>query len=358
MIAVFQGRRPDGIVWQPRLHVWYEYNKGQGTLPKRYRGMDLLEIYDDLGATPRSYHYYNDTIRKIEGKSVKVKVEEDRDRITTTYTTPKGEVKEVVRKTVGGVSRIHTEFFIKTLEDFEVLSYILSEQEYEFDKEVYSRMRERIGERAESIVVIPHAPLLALLIDYMGFQKGVIALWRHAKIVEGFLKALEENYMKLLGILMDTPIRIINFGDNIHHDLCSPPIFRKYMIPYYNKVTKMVRDAGKYSTSHWDGWVKKLLPYARETGLDGLECVTPKPQGDVTLEEMHEALQGMVLMDGLPATLFLPWAEEEELKKMTEKLLKTFSPRLIAGISDMLPPNGDIEKVRMVGKIVNNYEPV
>jgi len=28
-----------------------------------------------------------------------------------------------------------------------------------------------------------------------------------------------------------------------------------------------------------------ILPYAREGGLDGYEAITPKPQGDVTVEE-------------------------------------------------------------------------
>jgi len=34
-----------------------------------------------------------------------------------------------------------------------------------------------------------------------------------------------------------------------------------------------------------------------------------------------------------------------------------FTPRLIAGISDQLSPNGDIEKVRLVGEIINEYTP-
>jgi len=33
------------------------------------------------------------------------------------------------------------------------------------------------------------------------------------------------------------------------------------------------------------------------------------------------------------------------------------SPKEIVGISDMLPPDGDIEKVRMVGKIVKEHVP-
>ncbi len=39
--------------------------------------------------------------------------------------------------------------------------------------------------------------------------------------------------------------------------------------------------------------------------LDGIEAITPQPQGDVTLEEIKEALSDdMFLLDGIPAILF------------------------------------------------------
>jgi len=45
------------------------------------------------------------------------------------------------------------------------------------------------------------------------------------------------------------------------------------MIPYYQRRTKELHQAGKYCTSHWDGKIKRLLPFIQETGLDGLEYI-------------------------------------------------------------------------------------
>jgi hypothetical protein len=47
---------------------------------------------------------------------------------------------------------------------------------------------------------------------------------------------------------------------------------------------------------------------------------------------------------------------EQELEDFTKQILKLFSPRIILGISDQLPPNGDIEKVRMVSEIVEQFK--
>ena len=192
-------------------------------------------------------------------------------------------------------------------------------------------------------------------IVYIGFQRGVIALWKHREKVEELLRVFDENDDERFALIRKAPFKLVNFGDNIDEGLCSPPLFKKYMIPYYQRRTKELHQAGKYCTSHRDGKIKKLLPYIKETGLDGLECVPPVPQGNVTLEELKEALGDKILIDGIPATHFLPPVTDDELKAFVGKLLDTFSPNIIVGISDMLPPDGNIEKVRMVGEIVRKY---
>jgi len=61
-MAVFRGLNVDRVIWQPRLQHWYDVNLARGTLPERYRGFNILQIYDDLGASPRAYHYFNETL--------------------------------------------------------------------------------------------------------------------------------------------------------------------------------------------------------------------------------------------------------------------------------------------------------
>jgi len=354
-MAVFEHRKADRLIWQPRLHHWYDVNKARGTLPERYEEWDLLAIYDDLDASPRAYHYFNDTIRVIEGEKVKIKRRVDGDYIYTKYETPRGNLTQIERITEYGTASLRIEYFLKSIEDFKVLEYILRNQRFIFDKELYEEREKLLGDRSEPLITIPWGSIQRLFIVYMGFQRGVIALWKHKEEVEELLRIFDENDDERFAVIKKTPFRIINFGDNIDEGLCSPILFKKYMVPYYQRRTKEIHQAGKYCTSHWDGKIKNLLPYIQETGLDGLECVPPLPQGNVTLKELKEALGDKILIDGIPAIYFLPLVSNDELKTFVGKLLDTFSPNIIVGISDMLPPDGSIEKVRMVGKIVKGY---
>ena len=128
------------------------------------------------------------------------------------------------------------------------------------------------------------------------------------------------------------------------------------MLPAYQKRCRLLHEGGKFVYAHWDGDTKDLLPYARQTGLDGIEAITPLPQGDVTLEEVKEALGDDVwLIDGVAAILFDREFPVEELVRQVETCIRLFAPKLILGISDELSSTGDIERVRLVGKMVEKY---
>lgn len=357
ILAAFQGKKTEHIVWQPRINHWYDVNKKLGTLPLDYQGKGLLEIYDDLRASPRTYDFFAPTIKVIQGKNVQMRVLEDEERIVTTYVTPAGKLREVQTRTVHGTATYPTEYLVKEVEDFRILEYILENQEFEFDRERYEDVSRRIGDRSEPILNLPWASIQRLIVGWMGLEKTVLSLWRHPKDTNELVQEIEDNDRRRIDLVKKTPFKFVNFADNIDQDLVSPPLFEKYMLPWYMNKTRELHQTSKVCVSHWDGNIKLLLHYVKDTGLDALECVPPLPMGNVTLEELHESMGGMVLFDGLPASHFLDFVSRQELEAFTKRILNLFSPRIILGISDQLPPNGDIEKVRMVGEIVEQFVP-
>ena len=156
-------------------------------------------------------------------------------------------------------------------------------------------------------------------------------------------------------MLEKCPVSVLNFGENIDGQFDSPQLFNEYLVPYYQKRLSQLHKADKFCHIHMDGALKPLLPYINDAGFDAIEAATALPQGDVTIEEIKDAMGDTILMDGIPAILFLPDCPDEELEKFTKKVIDLFSPNLILGISDEISPVGDIEKVRFVSKLVNNY---
>ncbi len=100
-----------------------------------------------------------------------------------------------------------------------------------------------------------------------------------------------------------------------------------------------------------------LLPLLDELEFDGIEAATPKPQGDVEIDELKKGMGEKILLDGIPAVMFIPVYTEKQVRDFATKILETFSPTLILGVSDELPPTADIRLMELVSRIVEDFQP-
>jgi hypothetical protein len=371
-MAVYEKKEGRPIVFQPRIKHWYDVNFNAGTLPSQYQGLYLDEVYRDLGVPPREVWgprrvgselsgYF--ALNSVEGDDVEVWTrrlsgymgESSDDYIITEYRTPLGNLRQVQRYTEHGTSLMNVEYFLKDLSDLKIFEYILSERNYSWDQNRYMWGKKRYGETIPLRANLERSPIMWLIVGIMGFKRTVTSIWRHPEEMKEFMKVLEAEHIKQIEAYRGKPVAELDFVDNMHHDLCPPPYFEEYVVPFYQGVMPRVHKQGMVASSHFDGYVKQLLPLIRDTGLDGLECVTPVPQGDVTLAEMKEGMGDMFLRDGIPAVYMCPWTPVKLLENHVWELMKLFYPRLILGVSDLLPANGDVERIRLVKEMVDKF---
>jgi len=212
-----------------------------------------------------------------------------------------------------------------------------------------------VGERGEPQFWLPKSPYQALAQQWMKLDHFIYALADYPDEVEETMQAIDETYDRLYEeITACGKVKIVNFGENIHDHLLSPRYFERYLIPWYEKRSNQFRQAGIYTHNHIDGYFHSLLKYLKHLPFDGLEALTPLPQGDVSLEEIKEHIGDKVLLDGIPAILFLPTYSCEQLMKTVEQVVALFHPRLVLGVSDEVPQGaeaeGAIKKLQMVSE--------
>jgi hypothetical protein len=73
---------------------------------------------------------------------------------------------------------------------------------------------------------------------------------------------------------------------------------------------------------------------------------------------MKEAIGDKVLLDGIPAVLFMDTYTRDELVETVEKVIRLFAPRLVLGVSDEVPEGTGqeaMERVRLVAEVCNQY---
>ena len=63
----------------------------------------------------------------------------------------------------------------------------------------------------------------------------------------------------------------------------------------------------------------------------------------------------MFLIDGIAAILFDPEYPLDELLQQASRVIELFAPRLILGISDEISATGEIDRLRAVGDLVDQF---
>jgi hypothetical protein len=363
-LSVFAGQPVPHVFFQPRFEPWYDWQKRAGAMPEQYQKLGLLGTYDDLGCSIRYIHYYTpvpDPVVREFLLPARVREEGDAREQTIIYDTPLGELVERCKFTVDETWRT-VGFPVKSREDLRKLRWLYQHTRYSFCAEHFEQGSHFVGERGEPQFWVPKSPYQALAQIWMTLEDLIYALADYPAEVEDTFRAIDDSYDLLYEQLTSgSGVRIVNFGENIHDQLLSPRYFERYLIPFWEKRAGQLKQAGIFSHVHIDGFVRSILRYFADLPFDGIEALTPTPQGDAEIEQIKAHIGDKVLLDGIPAVLFLPWYSREALMEMVERIVALFHPRLVLGVSDEVPqgaPAGEaIERIRMVSDWCRNHTP-
>jgi hypothetical protein len=339
-LRVFRGERLPHPFFQPRFEPWFHWHRIFERLPAEVERRGVRGLYQDLGVSMRYLEYYTGAPKPVVRElDLGVRETTREGRRTVVYETPLGELVEGQEYTVDRTWRT-VSFAVKTRDDLARLRWLFEHARYRFDRTLFE-----LGDRFVGDLGVPQLMKLPDLVYAITDFPGEVA---------DVMKAIDASYDPLYEQMTASGcLQIVNFGENIHEQLLSPAWFERYLVPFWEKRSGQLRSAGIFTHVHIDGYFRNLLPFLRHLPFDGLEALTPRPQGDVELEEIAEHIGDKVLLDGIPAVLFLPTYPEEMLMAAVEKIVGLFHPRLVLGVSDEVPQGtgmGAIARVRRIAE--------
>ncbi len=353
-LAVFRREPLPHVFFQPRIEPWFHWHTIMHRMPPAYAGMDIPTWFDHLDCSMRYVHYYtgmpNPIVREF-APEVGFQRRFTGERVVHVYQTPYGALVERLSLTPDQEWRV-TEFAVKDVDDLKKLRWLYEHTTFHYSAGNFAQGMALVGARGEPQFWTVRSPYQALAVDWMRYEHFIYALADHRAEIEATLAAIDAAYDRVFAALAAAPeVRIVNFGENIHGHLTGRRPFEELLRPWYEKRSGQLRAAGKFTHIHIDGAVRPLLPLLAELPFDGYEALTPKPQGDVTLEEIAAHIGDKILLDGIPAVLFMEPYTRDDLMACVERLAELFHPRLILGASDEVPEGADeeaIERVRLV----------
>ena len=361
LLAIMDGRSPDRMPWIPRLLIWHRAHTRLGTLENRLEGMSLREVERSLGmGTPaREGHVFS----MEQTGDVEVTRKKDGSSTITTYRTPKGSVwtRHQASDELDqiGIGNLEVEHMIKGPEDFEPVEYIITHRRYKPTYESYLAYEEEIGEDGYPLVSTGDCPFHHFLLRLAGYTAGYYHLADYPDKVIRLLETMEAiDREQMWPLVAESPARLILHGVHFDSMITPPPMFERYMTPYYLDFTDLLHGKGKTLSMHADNDSRLILDQIRGAGFDMAETFTTAPQATCTLEDARRSWgTDVIIWGGVPSVILEDPFSDEEFEDYMRDLFRTVAPgdAFILGVADNVMPNARLDRLERITEMVQAW---
>jgi len=280
----------------------------------------------------------------------------------TEYITPVGKVsvKHCLTEkleNIGIEEPLQIECTIKTASDYSVAEYIIEHTKYLPRYEIYLATQEEIGDEGIPVILLPDCPINEIMRNYIGYEKFFYELNDHPERIEHLLRILTQKMEEMLEIVIKSPGLVFIHGQHFDSQMTPPPLFEKYFLPYYQKVSSLFKKHGKWLSFHLDANSRLLLPYILKTGMRLADCFTTEPMVDCTLSEARKIWDNrVVIWGGIPSIILCPdLCSEEEFQHYLVEIFRVIAPgkAFIFGVADNVVPEASFDRLLQVIELID-----
>lgn len=295
---------------------------------------------------------------KIENDALKVIERKDETHVYKEYRTRIGSLYEIFQKSKFGVQYRAVKRLIENLRDFKVIEYVLEHQVAKPNYESLLKVDKEVGDSGIIMVFQTTSPVQSLIQEWMGLTRFYSFLLRHAVELENLMALMHEKNKEVYEIMAESPVEVQCIVENTDSRLVSPKIYEKYTLKHVKDFVDTMHAQGKIAIVHMCGKINELLPLVKQTGLDGIDCLTPRPTGNVNFRNVYQIFGNKFVIHGvLDPTKWLPdYHTADDIERSVDELIKETlnKPFILCTAADGIP-GIPIEKFKAIGHIMQKY---
>lgn len=388
IMAAIRGEAVDRLPFVPRLDLWYQGNKNQGTLPDKYKNASLIDIVDDLDI---GYHCTVPNFSTIEDPmdsahvclgiyktksvfyyvdvDVEYTVTRDGGETTTVYQTPYGPLTAKTylddAMVTAGINQPHiTKPAVEDVIDYKKIAYIFDHITVKPRYDYYYRMKEPIGDRGP-VVGFQYeggSPMHGLLKEMSKFERFWEDYFEEIEAMEECCESIRRVTRDMLKVMADSPCDILYVGANYDYMVTNPRFFAKYVTDDLRWSSDYLHSKGKFCLTHTDGENKGLLDEYVKAHVDIADSVCPSPMTAVSLAEHRAAFDGKICIWGGIASISVleNSMSEYDFEKYVDDTLQQCGDgrKLILSVADSVPPGAKWSRIEYLNRKIREFGPV
>ena len=197
-------------------------------------------------------------------------------------------------------------------------------------------------------------------LDYFGHQDGLMGLLIYPEKVHSVLKHYTDLLVNLASEMSETGIDAIKLSSPFAGSgFISPQDYKEFVFPYEKEIVHAIRKKNIHVYIHTCGAISDRLELLIETGASGIECLDPKPLGNVDLEDAKERIgsKGFIKGNIDSVNLLLNGKEEEIVSDIKERIeIGSRNGGFILSTACSIAPNTKKESIQLIKKVVDECQ--
>lgn len=355
-LKLLNGEKPDQTVWTADISYWLDGQKQSGSADAAWATEEgYLRLHRDLGIMP----YYNERLwagAPSYGATIELSNETSGDRTVNRIRTPKGELTEEIVRLRDSCCVGCTKHYVQSGNDLDILIYLIERRRLVPTNLADYHRRMKLWREYDGLPLIglPRSPLSAFCYEWAGVENMTYLLMDHEEKVSGLFEMMEEQETPILDAVCETAPPVVHFPDNLSSDNFAG-LYDEYMAAGHKRRIERLHKAGVRCAVHLDGTVRGLLPKLVNSGFDAIEALTPKPAGDLDVDEMKKLAAGRVILwGGVPGVMFAQPYTWKDMEAHVKSVLESWKDRrFVLGVADQVPPDGNIAYCRRIADMLS-----
>ena len=127
------------------------------------------------------------------------------------------------------------------------------------------------------------------------------------------------------------------------------------MLPYYEELAPLAREAGKSLAMHADNDTSLIVEMIERAGWDMVECFVTAPMVPLTLDKAREVWGDRVIIwGGIPSLLLSASVPEQQFRSYCHRLFDVIAPgrAFVLGVADNVMPDSLIDRIAWISDLV------
>lgn len=235
------------------------------------------------------------------------------------------------------------EYLVKNSGDYRIVAHALAGTKYSATDEYFEQSENELSERGLTIGHITwtgmekRTPLQSIQIDMAGLERFSMDLACEQPELIELIEIMNEQMVEVFRCVLQTKAQQIKLWENLSIETMGPAVYRKYLIPLYERILKTIEGSNKRIVMHYDGKLKVIAGDIRKLRFDGIDSLTPPPEGDMAIAEARKAWPEKFLW--LHPSLGWYHLPEKQLIENVTRMAKDAGPgRYCMMISEEVPP--------------------